>query len=127
MTRVHSSQDYESAHKASQILFGNSVTGDLLGLNEETLLAVFEGVPQAMIQRSVLQSAASITDLLSELTGGIIFASKGEARRMIQGGGVSVNKQKIEDGQQKPDFQLLQNRYLLVQKGKKNYYLIIVE
>ena len=127
MTRVHSNQDYEAALKASQILFGNSVTEDLVGLNEETLLAVFEGVPQAMIQRSVLQSATSINDLLSELTGGIIFPSKSEARRMIQGGGVSVNKQKIEDGQQKPEFRLLQNRYLLVQKGKKNYYLIIVE
>ncbi len=127
MTRVHSSQDYEAALKASQILFGSSVTEDLISLNEETLLAVFEGVPQAMIQRSVMQSAASITDLLSELTGGIIFPSKGEARRMIQGGGVSINKQKIEDGQQKPEFQLLQNRYLLVQKGKKNYYLIVVE
>ncbi len=127
MTRVHSSQDYEAALKASQILFGSSVTEDLISLNEETLLAVFEGVPQAMIQRSVMQSAASITDLLSELTGGIIFPSKGEARRMIQGGGVSINKLKIEDGQQKPEFQLLQNRYLLVQKGKKNYYLIVVE
>ncbi len=127
MTRVHSKQDYEAALKASQILFGSSVTEDLVSLDEETLLAVFEGVPQAMIQRSVLQSATSIIDLLSELTGGIIFPSKGEARRMIQGGGVSVNKQKIEDGQQKPEFGLLQNRYLLVQKGKKNYYLIIVE
>ena len=127
MTRVHSKQDYEAALKASQILFGSSVTEGLVSLDEETLLAVFEGVPQAMIQRSVLESAASVIDLLSELTGGIIFPSKGEARRMIQGGGVSINKQKIEDGQQKPEFGLLQNRYLLVQKGKKNYYLLIVE
>ena len=127
MTRVHSMEDYKAAFKASQILFGNSVTEDLVGLNEETLLAVFEGVPQAVIQRSVLESANNVTDLLSELTSGVIFPSKGEARRMIQGGGVSINKTKIEDPQQKPDFQLLQNRYLLVQKGKKNYYLITIE
>lgn len=127
MTRVHSMEDHKAAFKASQILFGNSVTEDLVGLNEETLLAVFEGVPQAVIQRSVLESANNVTDLLSELTSGVIFPSKGEARRMIQGGGVSINKTKIEDPQQKPDFQLLQNRYLLVQKGKKNYYLITIE
>lgn len=126
-TRVHSEEDYEAAFKASQILFGNSVTEDLLGLSEETLLSVFEGVPQTSISREGLLSAGNVTDLLSELTGGIIFPSKGEARKMIQGGGVSINKIKIEDAQQKPDFQLLQNRYLLVQKGKKNYYLIIVE
>jgi tyrosyl-tRNA synthetase len=127
MTRVHSEDEYAASRKASQILFGNSVTEDLVALDEETLLAVFEGVPQAKIQRSSYESAATITDLLSETTNGIIFPSKSEARRMIQGGGVSINKLKIEDGQQKPGFQLLQNRYLLAQKGKKNYYLIILE
>jgi tyrosyl-tRNA synthetase len=126
MTRVHSSDDYESALKASQILFGNSVTADLLSLDEDTLLAVFEGVPQAMIPRSQFEAVASVTDLLSEATGNLIFPTKGEARRMIQGGGVSINKIKVEDPQQKPGFQLLQNRYLLAQRGKKNYYLIIV-
>ncbi len=127
MTRVHSKGDYEKSRQASQILFGNTVTEDLMKLDEETLLAVFEGVPQATIQRSTFEAAATITDLLSEATGSIIFPSKGEARRMIQGGGVSVNKVKVEDPQQKPVWQLLQNRYQLVQKGKKNYYLIIVE
>jgi tyrosyl-tRNA synthetase len=127
MTRVHSSEDYEAALKASQILFGNSVTEDLLRLDEDTLLAVFEGVPQAMIARSQFETIASVTDLLSEATGNLIFPTKGEARRMIQGGGVSINKIKIEDPQQKPGFKLLQNRYLLAQKGKKNYFLIIVE
>ena len=126
MTRVHSKEDYEAALKASQILFGNSVTEDLLGLDEDTLLAVFEGVPQAMIARALLETVASVTDLLSEATGNIIFPTKGEARRMIQGGGVSINKIKVEDPQQKPAYQLLQNRYLLAQRGKKNYYLIIV-
>lgn len=127
MTRVHSREEYEASLKASEILFGNSVTEDLLQLDEETLLEVFEGIPQAPIQRSVFESVISITDLLSEATGSVIFPSKGEARKMIQGGGVSINKIRVVDPQQKPAFQLLQNRYLLAQKGKKNYYLIIVE
>ncbi len=127
MTRVHSKEDYESALRTSRILFGNSVTEDLLSLNEETLLEVFEGVPQALVQRSAFESAISVTDLLSELTQGIIFPSKSAARRKIEEGSVSINKIKITDPQQKPSFQLLQNRYLLVQMGKKNYYLIFVK
>jgi tyrosyl-tRNA synthetase len=125
--RVHSREDYEAAIKASSILFGNSVTEDLQGLDEDTLLAVFEGVPMVTISRTSYESCLSVTDLLSEVTQTKIFPSKGEARKMIQGGGVSVNKTKIADPAQKPDFNLLQNKYLLAQKGKKNYYLIIVE
>ncbi len=124
--RVHSQEEYEGAVKASNILFGNSVTEDLQSLDEDTLLSVFEGVPQTSITRASLESTATITDLLSELTQGKIFPSKGEARKMIQGGGVSINKIKISDPNQKPDFKLLQDRYLLAQKGKKNYYLITV-
>jgi len=124
--RVHSQEDYEGAVKASNILFGNSVTEDLQSLDEDTLLSVFEGVPQTAISRAALESTATITDLLSELTQGKIFPSKGEARKMIQGGGVSINKIKVSDPNQKPDFKLLQDRYLLAQKGKKNYYLITV-
>lgn len=127
MIRVHSKADYETSYHASQILFGDSVTQDLERLDEETLLAVLEGVPTAHVQRTHLTSAQAVTDLLSEITSGVIFASKGEARRMIQGGGVSINKVKIVDPQQKPAFPLLHNRYLLVQKGKKNYYLIIAD
>ena len=127
MVRVHSTKALDSALKASQILFGNSVAEDLLGLDEETLLAVFDGVPTSHISRSSLDSAATVTDLLSEVTKGIIFPFKGEARRMIQGGGVSINKEKVDDPLQKPGYSLLLNRYLLVQKGKKNYYLIIVD
>ncbi|CAN5246010.1 tyrosine--tRNA ligase [soil metagenome] len=126
-TRVHSKHDYEAVAKASQLLFGSSVTEDLLGLDEETLLAVFEGVPQVVVSRGTIASANSVTDLLSEATKSLIFPSKGEARKMIQGGGVSVNKIKLTDPQQRPDFALLQDKYLVVQKGKKNYYLIIVE
>jgi len=127
MIRVHSKQDYESSRNASQILFGNSVTEDLQRLDEGTLLAVLEGVPTVHISASTITSASNVTDLLSELTHGSIFPSKGEARRMIQGGGVSVNKLKVSDPQQKPDYQLLHGRYLLIQKGKKNYHLIIAD
>lgn len=124
--RVHSSKDLEMAEKASRILFGNSVTADLESLDEATLLAVFEGVPQAQIARSVWENCANMVDLLSEATQGTIFPSKGEARRMIQAGGVSINKAKVGDPNEKPTFNLLQNKYLLAQKGKKNYYLINV-
>jgi len=125
--RVHSQADYEAAIKASSILFGNSVTEDLQSLDEDTLLAVFEGVPQVTISRSSFDDSSTVTDLLSEVTKATIFQSKGEARKMIQGGGVSINKIKVADANQKPAFELLQNKYLLAQKGKKNYYLIIVE
>lgn len=125
--RVHSQADYDAAIKASSILFGNSVTEDLQSLDEDTLLAVFEGVPQVTISRSSLDICTSVTDLLSETTQSKIFPSKGEARKMIQGGGVSINKIKLMDPAQKPSFELLQSKYLLAQKGKKNYYLIIIE
>lgn len=124
--RVHSVQDYEMALKASRILFGNSVTEDLQSLNESTLLSLFEGVPQAHIQRAELENCKSISELLSEKTHGVVFASKGEARRMIEAGGVSINKVKVANANQMPEISLLQNRYILAQKGKKNYYLIHV-
>ena len=122
--RVHSKKDYDSALKASQILFGKSTTDELASIDEKTLLSVFEGVPQAEIQKSAMENSSNVADFLSEDTKNLIFASKGEARRMIQGGGVSINKIKINSIDQKVDFELLQNKYLLVQKGKKNYYLL---
>jgi tyrosyl-tRNA synthetase len=125
--RVHSESDYDNAIKASNILFGNSTTEELKSLDEDTLLAVFEGVPQVVISKAELESCETITDLLSGTTKNIVFPSKGEARKMIQGGGVSINKTKVEDGNQKPVFKLLQNKYLLAQKGKKNYYLIVID
>lgn len=125
--RVHSESDYEIAVKASSILFGNSTTEELESLDEETLLSVFEGVPQKTIARSEFENCASVTDLLSVTTQSLVFPSKGEARKMIQGGGVSVNKRKIEDPNERASYPLLQNKYLLAQKGKKNYYLIVVE
>lgn len=125
--RVHSQNEYETAVKASTILFGNSTAEDLISLDESTLLNVMEGVPQATITKSTLNDCASIVDLLSDTTGNVIFPSKGEARKMIQGGGVSINKTKVEDGARKPEYSLLQGKYLLAQKGKKNYYLIVVQ
>jgi tyrosyl-tRNA synthetase len=125
--RVHSASDYENAIKASNILFGNSTTEELQSLDEDTLLSVFEGVPQVSITREEYESAPTVTDLLSAVSKGIIFTSKGEARKMIQGGGVSINKFKVEDVNQKPVYALLQNKYLLAQKGKKNYYLLVIE
>ncbi|MEM6523750.1 MAG: tyrosine--tRNA ligase [Bacteroidota bacterium] len=125
--RVHSIEDYEMAIKASTILFGKSTTEDLVALDERTLLAVFDGVPQTKIAKSALSNINDVTTLLSEITDGMVFKSKGEARRMIQGGGVSINKQKISDPNRAADFDLLQGKYLLAQKGKKNYYLIVAE
>lgn len=124
--RVHSKEALETAMKASSILFGKSTTEDLASIDEKTLLQVFEGVPQADISKSELENSVNVTDLLSEVTKGVIFPSKGEARRMIKGGGVSINKTKLANAEQKPEFELLQNKYLLAQKGKKNYYLIKV-
>lgn len=124
--RVHSKEDLEIAIKASSILFGKNVTDDLKSIDERTLLQVFEGVPQVEITKDSLASAADMTDLLSGLTENIVFKSKGEARKMIQGGGVSINKAKISMEANVADIELLQDRYILAQKGKKNYFLIKV-
>ena len=126
-TRVHSREEFEMAVKASQILFGKSTTEELATINEATLLSVFEGVPQVTIPKDLLGDESDIITFLSETTQGVIFASKGEAKRMIQGGGVSINKSKITNIDQKMDFELLQNKYLLVQKGRRNYYLVTVD
>ncbi len=126
-TRVHSPADFEVVAKASAILFGNSVTEDLESLDEETLLSVLEGVPQSAISKSAFAALLNVTDLLSEATGGTIFPSKGEARKMIQGGGVSINKAKVSDPTARPAFKLLHGRFLLAQKGKRNYFLIEVK
>ena len=123
--RVHSQEDLEMAQKASTLLFGKSTAEDLVSLDEATLLAVFEGVPQTDINRADLNT--NVTDFLSDVTGGIVFPSKGEARRMIKGGGVSINKVKVDNVEAIVDHNLLKDKYLLVQKGKKNYFLITVK
>ncbi len=124
--RVHSQSDYENALKASNILFGNSTTEELQSLDEDTLLSVLEGIPLVKISKMEFEGCANVVDLLSVVSKNLIFPSKGEARKMMLAGGVSINKQKIEDVNGKPDFMLLQNKYLLAQKGKKNYYLMVI-
>jgi tyrosyl-tRNA synthetase len=125
--RVHSREELDKAIHASQILFGKSATEEINTIDEDTLLSVFEGVPRITVSKSAMETVNSPVDFLSEITKGEIFSSKGEARRMIQGGGVSINKVKIEHLDEMPSFTKLQDKYVLVQKGKKNYYLIEIE
>lgn len=125
--RIHGEAQLQMAIKASEILFGKSTTEDLASLDEKTLLQVFEGVPQTTISKDAFSGATSYVDLLSETTGALVFPSKGEARKMIKGGGVSINREKIAGGEDRPDITLLQGKYFLAQKGKKNYFLIKVE
>ncbi|MFZ4549366.1 MAG: tyrosine--tRNA ligase [Bacteroidales bacterium] len=120
--RVHGLDEFDQAVKASDILFGKGTTETLRTLDEKTLLGVFEGVPQSEISRTELETGIGMVDFLSEKSG--IFPSKGEARRMLKEGGVQINKEKaIEDSMVTPSF-LLNNSYILVQKGKKNYFLV---
>ena len=121
-TRVHSKEDLEMAIKASNILFGKSTAEDLKSLDEDTFLSVFEGVPQFEMNKADL--GLGILDILAEKTQ--IFASKGEARRMIKSNAVSINKEKITEDVQLTENDLLNRKYILAQKGKKNYFLIIV-
>ncbi len=126
-TMIHSHEEYQKAMEASAILFGNATAEALRGLDEQTFLQVFEGVPQFEIEASLLAGqGAPILDLLTESAA--IFPSKGELRKLIAGGGVSLNKEKVEDAAQTvTESDLIAGKYLLVQKGKKNYYLIIAE
>jgi tyrosyl-tRNA synthetase len=124
--RVHSEEDYLAAVEASEILFGKGDLETLKGLKEDILLSVFEGVPQIEVARNQYDAAATVSDLLSEVTHGKIFESKGEAKRMIKNGGVSINRQKVQGPEEQVSYELLQQKYLVVQKGKKNYYLITV-
>jgi tyrosyl-tRNA synthetase len=121
-TRVHSGEDLDMAIKASNILFGKSTADDLKRLDEETFLSVFEGVPQFEISKADL--SLNILDIVAEKTQ--IFASKGEARRMIKSNAVSINKEKISEDIKLSENNLLNRKYILAQKGKKNYFLIIV-
>lgn len=123
---VHSKEDYDAAVEASNILFGKSTSESLKKLDEDTLLAVFEGVPQFKISKNIINEGAKAIDLFVEHAE--IFPSKGEMRKLVQGGGVSLNKEKLEDFDKTiNNDDLLNSKYLLVQRGKKNYYLVIVE
>jgi tyrosyl-tRNA synthetase len=122
--RVHSPADLQNAIEASQILFGNSTEEALRNLDEETLLSVFEGVPQYFVDRNVLAESCGAIELLATHTP--VFPSKGEARKMLQANGVSINKTKVGADAVLNLSHLIKDKYLLAQKGKKNYYLIIV-
>ncbi len=122
--RSHSAEALQTAIKTSEFLFGNGSLEFLMGLSNEEVLEVFEGLPQFSIPEEVLVSGINATDLLAEKTP--VFPSKGEARKMISGGGVSINKEKIGDPSQVfNSVNLINGRYLVVQKGKKNYYLLV--
>lgn len=122
--RVHSQSAYEKAISASEILFGNNTADQLNTLEESDLLDVFEGVPQFELSKSEFQDGILIIDLLAQKTA--VFASNGEARRMLKSNAVSVNKVKVSDCKRVDIEDLLNDRYLLIQKGKKNYFLIKV-
>ena len=122
--RVHSQEDLENAIEASNILFGNSTTENLKKLSEDDLLSVFSGVPQANVSRKVLIDNIGIIDFAAEQVQA--FSSKGEARKMIQGNGVSINKEKVNLDKTISSTDLLLDKYILLQKGKKNYYLVTV-
>ena len=123
---VHSEEDYNAAVEASGILFGNDTHDALMKLDEDTLLSVFEGVPQFEVSRSLLETGVKAVDLFAEHSQ--VFASKGEMRKLVQGGGVSVNKEKLAafDEIIGTD-RLIGGKYLLVQRGKKNYFLLIAK
>jgi tyrosyl-tRNA synthetase len=121
---VHSKEDYEMAVEASQILFGKGTAEQLRKLGEKTFLSVFEGVPQFQVSKTELEQGINIVDLLTEKTE--IFPSKGELRRTIKGNGLSINQVKIGNEDMVIDSHfLIGGKYILAQKGKKNYFLII--
>ena len=125
-TMVHSAEDYEAAVEASQILFSNKASETLRKIDEDTLLAVFEGVPQFEISADDLNGEIKLADLLTEKAAA--FPSKAELRKLAQQGGFSINKEKVSDVYALATADLLlNNKYILIQKGKKNYFLLRVK
>ena len=125
-TMVHGATEYENAVKSSQILFGKGTKETLLGLSESDFLDIFDGVPTFNITQNELKQGIGIIDFLAEKT--TIYTSKGEVRRALKGNSISINKQKVTDqNHQLTTTDLLNNKYILAQKGKKNYNLVIVE
>jgi len=120
---VHSKEEYESAVEASQILFGKGTTESLKKMTEKTFLSVFEGVPTFDVKKEIIHNKVTFSSLCTENS--TVFPSKGELKRMVQGGGVSLNKLKIDNPETEIDRDdLLNGKYLLIQKGKKNYLII---
>ncbi|MFT5310667.1 MAG: tyrosyl-tRNA synthetase, partial [Bacteroidia bacterium] len=122
-TRVHSEEDYSAAVSASQILFGKGTEESLRSLSETDLLSVFEGVPQFEVSASEVEAGIPVIDFLTDKAA--VFPSKGEARKMIQGNGVSINQNKVSSIDLNVNSEhLIAEKYILTQRGKKNYYLI---
>ncbi len=122
--RTHSEADYETAVKTSEFLFGNGSLEFLTGMSHSAVLDVFDGIPQFRIEKEQLAEGIDMLELLAVSSS--VFSSKGEARKMIQGGGVSVNKIKVSDSNQRFSLEnLVNDRYLIIQRGKKNYFLLI--
>jgi len=121
-TTVHSAEEFEKAVKASEILFGNSTSEDLKTLDEKTFLDVFEGVPQAEISKEELKSGIDIIDALSEKTG--FLKSNSEARRALKENSISVNKEKVQENFTVSESDLINGQFVLLQRGKKNYFII---
>jgi len=122
--RVHSKEDLEKALNASQILIGKATEVMLRSLDKETLMSVFEGVPQFELDKSALEAGIDIVDALAEHTA--IFPSKGEARKMVQGNGVAINKTKVSVDKTLSGDDVVADGLIIVQKGKKNYFLVSV-
>jgi len=121
-TFVHSKEDLEKAIQASAILFGNATSDDLKQLDEATFLEVFDGVPQANISRQEIETGINIIDVLNEKTG--FFKSNGEARRALTANSISVNKEKVTEEFILTNANLINNQFVLLQSGKKNYFVI---
>ena len=125
-TMVHSAEEYENAVEASQILFSNKAKDILHKIDEDTLLSVFEGVPTFEVPHSAIDEGTPMISLLTDQAA--VFPSKGEMRKLTQGGGVSINKEKLADPNMPASADMLLNgKYILAQKGKKNYFLLIVK
>jgi len=122
---VHSAEDLENAIKASNILFGNSTSDDLKQLDEATFLDVFEGVPQAEIAKSEIEAGINIVDVLNEKTR--FFKSNGEARRALTANSISVNREKVKEDFKLSSQDLINNQFVLLQSGKKNYFVVRVK
>ena len=121
---VHSKEDLEKAKQASQILFGRSTTEDLIQLDEDTFLEVFEGVPQAEISKSEFESGIEMINLLASDTG--FLKSNGEARRALAENSIAVNKNKVDENYAIAEQDLIDEKYILLQRGKKNYFVLKV-
>jgi tyrosyl-tRNA synthetase len=122
--RVHSEADFHMAVEASLILFGKATTETLNNISEEMFLSVFDGVPQSQLSLDELKTGIPMAEFLADKTQ--VFPSRGEARRMMKDGGVLINKSRVDDAQTVTTDMLIKGKYILVQKGKKNYFLVLV-